>query len=569
MKKFPPRAPWRARGAAPIFFPVGRGDGPPQPGPGSEASVKALSEFLNGNRGEILARWERSLQRILGPHGDGFDQAIDPLADLLEQFAVLVDGEGGEVAPTGERGGPGAAPNLQLGPLVTGYVLLRDTVVELWVPPARGSAAALRLLDQAIDRAILGAVQRFSQAQEAAWRSVDRVAALVREPGELPVLLEGILRIVLESTATADCAALLLREEDRLVLRAAFGLDEDLAAGFSEPLGEGFAGTVGLRRAPLLVRWAARDPLVRGESLKRRNVRALLGVPLVDADELIGVALVGSLTAFDFGEPERRLFTALLDRGSAAIQLQRLRAATAEQERQLAAAQDGLRARDRVLSTMAHEVRTPIGIVLMQADSMIHRPPPAPDPEWLPRRVASIHRAAERIDRLVEDLVEFTNLRAGRLRFTIETHPAADLVREAVEMLQPLAQERAVVVESVLPPGLPDLSCDRERILQVLALLTANALRALPEGGRVAVRAQHDDIEVVFSVEDTGPSIEAEELAHVFDRAWRGERGRPGRSGVGLAISKGIVEAHGGRIWVSSAPGAGVTFCFAVPATRA
>jgi signal transduction histidine kinase len=126
-----------------------------------------------------------------------------------------------------------------------------------------------------------------------------------------------------------------------------------------------------------------------------------------------------------------------------------------------------------------------------------------------------------------------------------------------------------VVVESELSAGLPDLSCDRERILQVFNLLTANALRAMPDGGCLALRAQHDDMGVVFSVEDTGPRIDPTDLPHLFDRAWRGERGRPGRSGTGLAISKGIVEAHGGRIWVASEPGGGATFCFAVPTARA
>jgi signal transduction histidine kinase len=569
MKKFPPRGPWRPREAAPIFSPVGMGDDPPQPGQGTEASIKALSEFLDDNRSEIMARWERSLRQILGAHADGFDQSIDPLADLLEQFSVLMDGEGADTALPGERTTPGAERNVELGPLVTSYVLLRDTVVELWSPPPRGSAAALRMLDQAVDRAILGAVRRFSNAQEAAWRAVDRVSELVRQGGELPSLLDGLQRIVLESVPVADCAAILLREDDRLVLRGALGMDEDLAAGFTERVGEGFAGAVALRRAPMLLRWGARDPLVRGESVRRRGVRALFGLPLVDADQLVGVALVGSLTAFDFCESDRRLFGALLDRGTAAIQLQRLRAATDEQARQLAEVQDALRARDRVLSSVAHEVRTPIGIVLMQADSIVHRPPAQPDADWLPKRVSSIQRAAERIDRLVEDLVEFTNLRAGRLKFTIGAHAPADLVREAVEMLQPLAQERGVVVESELSAGLPDLSCDRERILQVFNLLTANALRAMPDGGCLALRAQHDDMGVVFSVEDTGPRIDPTDLPHLFDRAWRGERGRPGRSGTGLAISKGIVEAHGGRIWVASEPGGGATFCFAVPTARA
>jgi signal transduction histidine kinase len=545
-------------------------DDPRQAGPVSEASIKALSEFLDGNRGEILARWERSVHRMLGPSAltDGLVPMMDPLSDLLDELAVLTDAAGAETPLPGEPA-LGGERRFDLGPLITGHVLLRDAIVELWVPPPRGSAAALRLLDQATDRAILGAVRRHARAQDGAWRALERVTALARQERELPALLQGILRVALESGGAADCAAVLLREEDRLVLRAAVGLDEDLAAGFTETVGEGFAGEVAVRRAPMALRWAARDPLVRFESLRNRGVRALHGVPLLDADELVGVALIGSLTSFEFSAQERRLFAALVDRGTAAIQLQRLRAAVQEQERQLSEVQEALRARDRVLSTIAHEVRTPIGIVLMQADSLIHRPLAAHDPEWLPRRVTSIHRAAERIDQLVGDLVEFTNLRAGRLKFTVGVHAAAGLVREAVEMIQPLAQERGIVVESELSAGLPELSCDRERILQVFSLLTANALRAMPEGGRLDLRAQHDDLGVVFSVEDTGPPIDPAELPHLFDRAWRGERGRPGRSGVGLAISQGIVEAHGGRIWASSDRRSGATFCFAVPTARA
>src|SRR4051812_4613477 len=104
---------------------------PPQTGQGAEASIKALSEFLNGNRAEILARWDRSVQKILGAQAEGFDQQIDPLADLLDQFTVLTEGEEAEpFTDEDQRGLPGAGRNLELGPLVTGYVLLRDTIVE-------------------------------------------------------------------------------------------------------------------------------------------------------------------------------------------------------------------------------------------------------------------------------------------------------------------------------------------------------------------------------------------------------------------------------------------------------
>src|SRR5688500_11153516 len=103
---------------------------------------------------------------------------VDPFADLLDHFSLLPHGaqeENGDGDRASERHLPGAERSMELGPLVTGYVLLRDTIVELWVPPARGAAPALRLLDQAIDRAILAAVRRSSASQDAAWRAMDRV----------------------------------------------------------------------------------------------------------------------------------------------------------------------------------------------------------------------------------------------------------------------------------------------------------------------------------------------------------------------------------------------------------
>jgi signal transduction histidine kinase len=545
------------------------GDDPPQTGQATEASIRALADFLHGSRGDILASWERTVRKIIGPSAETFDQLVDPFGEMLDHFAVLTEGEGAEATPLGERHAPGAERAVELGPLVTGYVLLRDTIVDLWVPPTRGSEAALRTLDQAIDRAILGAVARYASAQDAAWRAIERVSALGRQGGELSVLLDGLLRVVLESTAAADCGAVFLREGDDLRLRATRGFEEDLARGLVVKVGEGLAGTVATRRAPVALRWAARDPLITSEAVRRLGVRAMYGVPLLDADELVGVVMMGSLTTFDFSEPDRRLFALLADRATAGIQLQRLRDATAEQERRLTEVEDAVRARDRTLSTMAHEVRTPIGIVLMQADSLAQRPIPPDDPQWLPKRVASIHRAAERIDRLVEELVEFTNLRAGRLQCTIATHQAADLVREAVELFTPAAQERGITLETDLSAGLPSLSCDRERILQVLSLLATNAMRVLPDGGLVTVRAQHDDRGVVFSVEDSGPPVDDKELPHLFDRAWHGERGKPGRSGVGLGICKGIVEAHGGRIWASHGAHRGVILSFVVPTARA
>ena len=111
----------------------------------------------------------------------------------------------------------------------------------------------------------------------------------------------------------------------------------------------------------------------------------------------------------------------------------------------------------------------------------------------------------------------------------------------------------------------PEVEGDRERVLQVLANLLGNAVKFTPAGGRVALTVQAAPDEVVFAVRDTGPGIAPENQEHVWDRFWKSRTSNRHGAGLGLAISRGIVEAHGGRIWLESAPGDGSTFSFTLP----
>jgi signal transduction histidine kinase len=110
---------------------------------------------------------------------------------------------------------------------------------------------------------------------------------------------------------------------------------------------------------------------------------------------------------------------------------------------------------------------------------------------------------------------------------------------------------------------------DRDRVFQVILNLLGNAIKFTPEGGTIVLSAERRDADVLFTVTDTGPGISAEDLAHIFDRYWRKPASRIGGSGLGLSIAKGIVEAHGGRIWAESVPGAGSRFYFVLPSNAA
>src|SRR6185295_8416157 len=141
--------------------------------------------------------------------------------------------------------------------------------------------------------------------------------------------------------------------------------------------------------------------------------------------------------------------------------------------------------------------------------------------------------------------------------------PAA-IIAEAVDTLAPQAEVRSLQLATHVDPDLPDVPCDRERVLQVIANLVGNAIKFTPTPGRIRIAASQLSDAVKISISDTGPGIPEPLLARVFDRYWNG--GNPGSgTGLGLFISNGIVEAHGGRIWADSTAGAGATFHFTLP----
>jgi signal transduction histidine kinase len=171
------------------------------------------------------------------------------------------------------------------------------------------------------------------------------------------------------------------------------------------------------------------------------------------------------------------------------------------------------------------------------------------------------------MDRLIQDLLDVTRVETGRL--VIEPEPVAvdALLDDALETLRPLLDEAGLTLAEDYAAGLPKVNADRQRVAQVLSNLVGNAIKATMRGGRVTIRARGSAEGVQVEVEDSGGGIAAEQLSHIFDRFWQSERSsiRTRGAGLGLPIAKGIVEAHGGRMWVTSTPGVGTTVYFTLP----
>jgi chemotaxis family two-component system sensor kinase Cph1 len=178
--------------------------------------------------------------------------------------------------------------------------------------------------------------------------------------------------------------------------------------------------------------------------------------------------------------------------------------------------------------------------------------------------VATTERAVARMSGLIEDLLNLAKIEAGRFELAPMPCEAHRLVSEAFAILSPIAEAKGVHL-GWCGDGDAWIYADPERVFQVLSNLVGNAIKFTPAGGSVTVALDADATALRFAVRDTGPGIPAIELGHVFDRYWQARRGRGAGAGLGLYIAKGIVVAHGGRIWTESTVGAGATFSFTLP----
>ncbi len=176
-------------------------------------------------------------------------------------------------------------------------------------------------------------------------------------------------------------------------------------------------------------------------------------------------------------------------------------------------------------------------------------------------------RAVRQMNRLIGDLLDATRLQAGRLSLDLSDVDVREVVRETEEMFLHAAEERHVRLQASVPEQECFVRADRGRVLQALGNLMSNALKFTQADGLVTIAAEAVPGEVVFRVADSGPGIPAEHRDRLFDSFWQARDGDRRGVGLGLAITKGIVDAHGGGIRVDSQPGVGSTFSFTLPAT--
>ena len=233
------------------------------------------------------------------------------------------------------------------------------------------------------------------------------------------------------------------------------------------------------------------------------------------------------------------------------------------------ALEEAERRRVEVVSDVSHELRTPISTLRGYLEG-ITSGTIEPSEEAFSR----LYAATARMERLVNDLRQLSRAEARQLTLNVSPVSPSDVVGTATEGMRPLFEEKGVELGVAVPKGLPPVSADGDRVAQVLTNLLDNALGHTPPGGRVTVEVRPGAGEVAFRVADTGEGLAPEDLGRVFERFYRVEKSRSrsgerGGSGVGLTITKALVEAMGGRIWAESLGiGCGAAFQFTLPAAK-
>ena len=284
-----------------------------------------------------------------------------------------------------------------------------------------------------------------------------------------------------------------------------------------------------------------------------------LYLPLVGSTGPIGVVAVRPKDTGLLLDPEQlHLLESLINQVALAIERTRL----SDEAQQAHVRVETERMRNAILSSVSHDLRTPLATITGAASSLLDERSPLNASDRL-ELSQSIYREANRLDRLLKNLLDMMRIEAGAVQLNKEWHPLDEIVGAALSRLEERLKD--VTVRTTFPPDLPMVQIDGVLMEQVVINLLENAAKYAPSGSVIEVSASAGDKEVVVEVADRGQGIPMGEEVRIFDKFYRAKPAREGGVGLGLTICRGIIEAHGGRIWAENRTGGGAVFRFAIP----
>jgi signal transduction histidine kinase len=324
-------------------------------------------------------------------------------------------------------------------------------------------------------------------------------------------------------------------------------MDNALMRGFSVPMSS-IAGWIVTNRKGVIINDAQNDSRLYSQVGAAINLstRSLLGVPLQTQDKVIGAVEVINKLSGQFTNEDMVLLEALGGQAAVAIENSRL-----FQQSDL-------------IAEFVHELRTPMASLNTAAHLMGRQ---EITEEQRSKMVEMIRNETNRLTELASTFLDLARLESGRAQFKSELGEVQPILTGSVEIMSGRAAERNITLETDISPNLPPLNLDRDKLKQVMLNLLSNAIKYNYPGGKVRLEAAQKDGEIVISVSDTGPGISEEALKHMFEKFYRvpGTEKLATGTGLGLSICKRIVEAHRGKIDVTSEVGKGTTFTVHLP----
>jgi signal transduction histidine kinase/CheY-like chemotaxis protein len=291
--------------------------------------------------------------------------------------------------------------------------------------------------------------------------------------------------------------------------------------------------------------------------------RSLVAIPLVRPDRVVGALVVRRKSVGSFSDETCELLAAFASQSAVALTNARLYQQLEQQSAELAAAS---RHKSEFLASMSHELRTPLNAVIGFSEVLLERMFGELN-ERQDDYLRDIHAAGRHLLALLGDILDLSKIEAGRMELDITAFPMDDVIGQALALVRERATLHGIRLSLEADGSLGTVSADELRLKQVMLNLLSNAVKFTPDGGRVTVRAWRDGDEIDVTVTDTGIGIERADQDRIFDSFQQGERSASSSegTGLGLTLSRRIVELHGGRLWLTSSPGEGSTFGFAIP----
>jgi signal transduction histidine kinase len=399
-------------------------------------------------------------------------------------------------------------------------------------------------------------------------RALGEVSQAVNSTLDLETVLATIVAKAVQLSSTDAGAIYVLDETGReFEIRATHGMTEAMIAALRDQhlsISEGTIAPAVSRRAPVQVPDLLDEALTPTlEIVVRAGYRALLVVPLLRPDRIVGVLVVRRKLPGDFPANIVGLLETFAAQSVLALQNARLFHEIEEKGRELEIAS---RHKSQFLANMSHELRTPLNAILGYTELILDR-----IYGEIPERVRGVLDRVQSNGRhllgLINDVLDLAKIEAGQLNLSLADYSLQSVIETVSVAVESLATEKQLALNIEIPPNLPHGYGDERRLSQVLLNLVGNAIK-FTDAGEVAIKASAANGSFTVAVRDTGPGISETDQIKIFEEFQQADSSstrQKGGSGLGLSIAKKIVEMHGGRLWVESAVGHGSTFFMAVP----